>query len=362
MDETLVLPPIRGRDADLALIGQRLEDVSAGRGGVMLVEGAPGFGKTRVLLETAHRAARLAIRCGHGLADPLDQIVDLAPVLEALFDTDPPLLNKKELNVVRAAPEQRFWLLHDLEMLLEHAAQDSPLLICLDDLHWADNGTAAALRTLPRRLAASPILWVLAARPSQGSAQIRAALAELSAGRIDRVELGPLSDAAVAAVVRDILEAEPDADVLRGAEQTQGNPFLLRELIRSLEAEQIVTVDAGRARMVTARMPGRVSKDMQARLARMPEVAERTAAAAASLGRRFTVQDLAPMTDMTIIQVLPVIGTLIDAAVFAEYDDRLMFEHDLIRDAVRRSVPRSWRRALDRRGATSGARCGAQHR
>jgi len=105
MDETLVLPPIRGRDADLALIGQRLEDVSAGRGGVMLVEGAPGFGKTRVLLETAHRAARLAIRCGHGLADPLDQIVDLAPVLEALFDTDPPLLNKKELNVVRAASQ-----------------------------------------------------------------------------------------------------------------------------------------------------------------------------------------------------------------------------------------------------------------
>jgi DNA-binding CsgD family transcriptional regulator len=351
MDETTMRPPIRGRDADLALIGQRLADVCAGRGGVVLIEGAPGFGKTRILQETVHRATGMGISSGQGMADPLDQVVDLAPLLEALFDSDPPLLNKKDLNVVHAAPEQRFWLLHDLETLLEQAALDRPLLICLDDLHWADNGTAAALRTLPRRLGALPILWFLAARPSQGSAQIRAALAELSAGRVDRLELGPLSDAAVAEIVRDILDAEPDTDVLRGAEQTQGNPFLLLELVRGLEAEKIVSVNSGRARMVAERLPDRVSKDMRARLARMPEVAERAAVAAASLGRRFTVQDLAAMTDLSVTQLLPVIGTIIDAAIFTEYDDRLMFEHDLVRDAVRRSVPRSWRRASDRRGA-----------
>jgi len=91
---------------------------------VMLIEGAPGFGKTRMLKEAVHRANGMRIRSGHGMADPLDRVVDLAPLLEALFDSDPPLLSKKDLNVGHSAPEQRFWLVHDLELLLEQATLD----------------------------------------------------------------------------------------------------------------------------------------------------------------------------------------------------------------------------------------------
>lgn len=345
------LAPIRGRDAQLALIGQRLDALRAGTGCVVLIEGAPGFGKTRVLQEVFYRATGMGIRAGHGMADPIDQVVDLAPLLEALFDSEPPLLSSASLNVDHAGPEQRFWLLHDLETLLEQAALAGPILVCLDDLHWADNGTAAALRTLPRRLAGLPIAWFLAARPRQGSTQVRSALADVTSTGADRLQLGPLSDDAVAQVVTDIFDAEPDAELLRGAQQTRGSPFLLVELMRGLEAESIVSVESGRARLLADRLPDRVSDDMRARLARLPKAAERSAVAAASLGRRFTAVDLATMTDQPLTQLVPVIGTLIDAAIFTEYDDRLMFEHDLVRDAVRRSVPRSLRRGLDRRGA-----------
>jgi predicted ATPase len=224
MVDAPALPPIRGRDAQLALISQRLAELCAGRGGTVLIEGAPGFGKTRVLQEAFYRGVALGIRGGHGMADPLDQVVDSAPLLEALFDNQPPLLNRRDLSGARAGPEQRFWLLHDLETLLEQAATDGPLLICLDDLHWADSGTAAALRTLPRRLAGLPIAWFLASRPGQGSAQIRAALADVSSGGADRLQLGPLSDEAVAQVVRDILDAEPDKDVLRRRRAHGGQP------------------------------------------------------------------------------------------------------------------------------------------
>jgi DNA-binding CsgD family transcriptional regulator/tetratricopeptide (TPR) repeat protein len=351
MAEAPALAPIRGREMQLALIGQRLNELRAGAGAVVLIEGAPGFGKTRVLQEAFYRAVGMGIRGGHGMADPIDQIVDLAPLLEALFDHEPPLLSSAALNIEHAAPEQRFWLLHDLGTLLEQAALDGPLLVCLDDLHWADNGTAAALRTLPRRLAGLPIAWFLAARPGQGSAQMRSALAEATSGGADRIQLGPLSDEAVTQVVRDILDAEPDADLLRSAHQTRGNPFLLVELIRGFDAENIVDVRSGRARLVADRLPDRVSDDMRGRLARLPKVAERAAVVAASLGRRFTVEDLATMTDLTVSHLVPVIGTIIDGAIFTEYDDRLMFEHDLVRDAVRRSVPNPVRRALDRQGA-----------
>ncbi|MDT4996859.1 MAG: hypothetical protein QOD45_927, partial [Pseudonocardiales bacterium] len=93
-----------------------------------------------MLQEAFYSALGMGIRGGHGMADPLDRVVDLAPLLEALFDNDPPLLDQLALRDAHTAPEQRFWLLHDLEALLEQAAFDGPLLICLDDLHWADNG------------------------------------------------------------------------------------------------------------------------------------------------------------------------------------------------------------------------------
>jgi predicted ATPase len=66
MEENPTLPPIRGRDADLALIGQRIDDLRAGTGGVVLIEGAPGVGKTRILLETFSRSTRMGSAAARG--------------------------------------------------------------------------------------------------------------------------------------------------------------------------------------------------------------------------------------------------------------------------------------------------------
>ena len=98
---------------------------------------------------------------------------------------------------LRSLPEQRYWLLQDLEMLLERAALDGPLLISLDDLQWADSGTAAALLALPVRLADLPVAWILAFRPNQGSAQVLSAIEHLDQSGAERIVLGPLDDAAV---------------------------------------------------------------------------------------------------------------------------------------------------------------------
>ncbi len=129
------------------------------------------------------------------------------------------------------APEQRLWLLHDIEALLERAALTEPLLICLDDLHWADNGTAAALRSLPRRLAGFPIGWILSTRAGQGPPQVESALTGLVADGATRLVLGPLSEDAVDQLLADLLDATPDGALLRAAERVRGNPFLLVELV-----------------------------------------------------------------------------------------------------------------------------------
>jgi predicted ATPase len=153
--------PVRGRDAQLASLEEDLERVRSGVGSVVLIEGGPGLGKTRLLQAARAFAEGMAFRIGRGMADPMDSVVELAPLMEALFEGDPPLVDRASLRDVHATPEQRFWLLQDIQALLEQAAFNDPLLICLDDMQWADSGTAAALRSLPQRLTSLPVAWFL---------------------------------------------------------------------------------------------------------------------------------------------------------------------------------------------------------
>ena len=113
-------------------------------------------------------ARRLSIRVGGGAADPGNTVVQLSVLMEALFDGPSPILERTALGDAHASPEQRYWLLQDLEALLEAAALKGPFLVCLDDVQWADTGTAAALRALPSRLATVPIGWVIAASSWSG--------------------------------------------------------------------------------------------------------------------------------------------------------------------------------------------------
>ena len=140
------------------------------------------MGKSRLLAEVASRGRSAGIAVGSGAAEPGGRVVELAALLSTLFDGPSPLLDRRELTGLPSQPEQRYWLLRELEALLERAALASPLLICVDDVQWADSGTAAALRTLPGQLAGLPIAWVIAVRPAgavggggrrAGSAQTR---------------------------------------------------------------------------------------------------------------------------------------------------------------------------------------------
>src|SRR3954452_8971841 len=220
-------PVVRGRDAELASIGVQLQRVRSGAGAVVLVEGEPGMGKSRLLAEAARVARRLAFRGGAGAAEPGAEVVELAPLLAALFDGSQPLLERSGLRELHSLPEQRYWLLQDLQAMLERDALDGPLLISLDDLQWSDTGTAAALRALPVRLAGLPIAWIIAFRPNQGSAQLYRALEQLEHGGAARIVLGPLNDAAVAQVAGDVMDAEPGDALLDLAKGARGSPFVL---------------------------------------------------------------------------------------------------------------------------------------
>ena len=141
--------PLRGRDDELASLRHHLARLRSGAGASWLIEGGPGLGKSRLVEHASSAAQRCGFAVGHGVAEPGDAAVELAVLMNALFGGPEPLLERSALGDAHASREQRYWLLQDIQMLLEQSALRQPILICLDDLQWADGGTRAAIRTLP---------------------------------------------------------------------------------------------------------------------------------------------------------------------------------------------------------------------
>ena len=342
--------PVRGRDSELSALRRHLDQILSGAGTVALVEGGAGMGKSRLLAEVAAMARGLAIKVGIGVADPGDSVVQLSALMEALFAGPSPILGRGGLGDAHTSPEQRYWLLQDLEALLERAALEAPLLVCLDDLQWADSGTAAALRTLPARLATVPVAWVAASRPGKGSPGSGAPWTGWSA-RVPRRScwvrwIRPGWPRSLPTCCR----RNPAPRCWRWRTGWR-QPVPSRRALSGLREEKLVRVEAGRAELVEWRLPHRVSESMRRRLERMSDPARQVATVAAALGRRFSLSDLAAMLDVSPSALLIPVEELINADLLVERDDKLSFGHDLILEAVRASVPLSVRRALDRQAA-----------
>jgi len=343
---------VRGRDGELTALGEHLDRLFSGVGTVVLIEGAAGMGKSRLLAEVAAMAGRLSMTFGVGVADPADKVVQLAPLFEALFDGPTPIIDRDALADAHTSAEARYWLLEDIEAMLERAALAAPVVICLDDLQWADAGTAAALRALPARLSTVPVGWFLTARPGPRPPEVLHAIDHLDRNGAARIVLGPLDQAAVARVAADVLLAEPDTALLDMTAGASGTPFLLVELLRGLRDEELVRVEAGRAALVAPHLPARVTDGMRRRLERASGDARRLATVAASLGRRFSLDDAATMVEAAPSALLPALEELAFGDVIVDRDGELAFVHDLTFEAVRASVPLSVRRALDRQAAS----------
>ncbi len=351
--------PLRSRDNELASLHEHLARLGTGVGTIWLIEGGAGLGKSRMLAEVASAAREAGFAVGQGVAEPADATVQVAALMEALFGGPTPLLARAALGELHSSPEQRYWLLQDIQTLLEQAAPCQPVVICLDDLQWADSGTISAVRSLPGRLASLPVGWVLAFRPPETDNDLGRAVTALLRNGAEKTSLQPLDAGAIAAVVVDVLGAQPDAALLALAEGVHGNPFFLIELLSGLREERLVELDGQRVRLVEARLPRRVRDTMRRRLGRMSPAARQVAAVAASMGRRFTVSDLAAVLAVAASTLLDSTAELVGSEIFAESGETLSFTHDLIREAVRASQPSSALHALDRQVASALLAAGA---
>ena len=244
--------------------------MSAGTGGAIVVEGSAGVGKTKLIDASMQLATDLGFRAGRGVLEPYRTgPTELEALFDALFEGPSPLADRRALDDSHASPEFMFWLIQDLQSVIEEAALQSPILICLDDLHWAGASCAVAIRQLGPRLASLPVAWILAFRPNQGLAPVQEAKSDLIDGGAAHINLGPLKREAVALVAADVLGAQPDDDLLQRTERMKGNPFLLVEFLRGLQDDSVLKYDSGRAILVGDGQPGNQSEGIRGRLARL---------------------------------------------------------------------------------------------
>ncbi|WP_308190781.1 AAA family ATPase [Streptomyces sp. HPF1205] len=342
--------PMRGRDGELAFIDARLDALVRGRGGIVWVEGAPGSGKTRILEEAYAAAVRRGLRAFRGGADPDEHFVPLGPLLEGL-STVAPLLDLAKVRELTASPDQRFWLLQELQDRLEQTALDTPLLIVLDDVQWCDDLTLLSLRTLTARVSSHAILWLVAVRSGPLTSPVRITLDRLRQAGADELRLGPLTDEAVAQVAEDILGAAPDAGVLHAARRAEGVPLLLVELLGGLRDEDAVVVENQVARLSRGMIPERLRSSVRRRVDQLPEAAREVVRTASAVGRTVPIDLLAELMGVPAATLIAPVREAIDADLLVERDGRLRFRHDLIREAVDDGLPVSVRRALRRHAA-----------
>ena len=348
-----------GRQVEAETFRSRLRALQFGRGGTVLVTGLAGMGKTAMLRAVEASAREQGITVFHGTADAAGRAIPFAPLLEALVSAPDAPVDPAVLRDLGRSPDQRFWLLRELQEALERAALHAPVLISLDDVQWADPATLAALGSLTRQLSAHRILWLIAVRSGELAATEQSARSRLETAETLSVILGPLDEAGVTAVAEDLLGGVPDAALLTALAGVHGQPFLLTELLRGLREERLVAVSDGSARLVGTGLPARFRDSVGYHLARLSAGARDALQLASVLGRRFSADELAALGGAAPAEVLAALSEALAAGLVVEDGDRVTFRHELVREAVDATLPRTVRQSLRRRAVDVMLRHGA---
>lgn len=359
------------REREVAVLRGALDDLAAGTSRLVVVEGPAGIGKSRLLAEVRRLAGERSLRLLTARGSQLEKAFAFGAVRQ-LFE--PEIASRSadpELLTGAAAPARgvfdladsaqvdgTFAVLHGLYWLTVGLAGSGPLVLVVDDLQWCDSGSLRYLAYLVPRLEGVPVLVVGTIRTGErhDEEQLLAELLLDPAATV--VRPAPLSSDGTAELVRARLgeDASPVfVDVCHRT--TSGNPLLLRQLLRALEADG-VPPDAAHADRVLAVGSRAISSMVLVRLRRLPPEATDVARAVAVLGDGAQLPAVAALADLTEEQAATALAVLTRTEI-VRHEQPLGFVHPLVRDAVHRDIPPGERELRHERAAEVLRRTGA---
>jgi tetratricopeptide (TPR) repeat protein len=358
--------PLIGRDAELERLRQRLRTAWRGRGHSVLVTGEPGIGKSRLVEELAAATTSQGGRVLFGRAHESEQILPFRPWMEALrtgraiaqLAEDVTGRQQIRSDLARLFPEltggeapppitadSYLRLFETIDALVADLAHVTPLVIILEDLHWADEMTLRLLSFVARRLDERPIVLLGTVREGEETPAWRRMTDELAAlPHVEHLSLGALSKSATAALVR-ALGAGGGGDsrltdvVAKVWALSEGNPFVIVETMRALREGRLPDA-AG------VELPQRVRAMIAARLERLTPRAQELARIASAFTRDFEFAVLQRAAGLGRRETAEGLEELVRRRILDAVGERFDFTHVRIRQVVYQALLAPRRQAL----------------
>jgi DNA-binding CsgD family transcriptional regulator/phosphoserine phosphatase len=357
------VPALVERDGQASAIRAAIQSAQRGSGRTVLITGEAGIGKTALLRETLDEQpngpAGEGMRVVRAQGRELEQQYPYGVVLQLFEKTVAQhrdidllagaaslasLLFRRDEPAGTDAPAEPFPILHGLFWLVANLAERGPMVLAVDDAHWADLASLRFLHYLAQRLADLPVCLLLTVRPERSwPAELRQ-IAEIPASQ--QVRLSELSLAAV----QQLMAAEglPATDALAQTvwQATGGNPFFISQVLRHMSADEARTMRIVAPETLTRRVLGRVE--------RAGDVARRVAEALAVLGGSARLRAIADLAGVDLTPATDAIGMLADRGI-VQINGQVSFIHPIVQAAVYESIDRMRRGELHRIAARSVA-------
>ncbi|GIH22259.1 LuxR family transcriptional regulator [Acrocarpospora phusangensis] len=368
-------PVLVGRDEFVALAGRRLAEVADGAGQLLLVAGEAGIGKTRLLGAIERRARAKGFMVVRAAAFPGDMqsfaglLLDLAGDLAAAPEPELSDLGHAIASRVRAistaegdAHHRRRLLVRDLVDLLITAEPGRPLLMILEDLHWADQLSLDVVGHLPPRLGTRPMLVACAYRsdelyPKLPMRDLRARL--LTQRLAEEIRLPRLRPEQIATMAGTVLGRPAPAQVVAAIHsRSDGIPLHVEELLAAVD-QDLLTPQSGAA-VLAAAVPDTLAEAVLSRAHGLAARTRQVASAAAVIGRSFDFDLLCTVTEADPSDVATALRELRDALLVLPGTDAATFDfrHALIRDTLYADTDLPVRRRLHESVARTAAERG----
>jgi DNA-binding CsgD family transcriptional regulator len=365
--------PTVGRDAELEQLDALLDALAEEGSMCVAVEGEPGIGKTRLLVELRRRTEDRGWLVLSGSATEFERDVPFSVWVDALdayvasqelslhraWDAEAvgelaeivPSLRSGDGDARRSVADDRYRAHRAVRRLLELLAAERPLVLVLDDLHWSDGASLELLGALLRRGTEAPVLFAVGFRSGQAPARLSAALAVPS---VRRMMLGRLSEAHATLLLHD-LDAQTARAIYRHG---GGNPFYLEQLARTGGG---VFAAAPGANGAGSGVPPAVAASLAEELASLAGSERAMLEAAAVAGEPFDPDLASAIADLSRADGLNALDALLDLDLVrpTPVPRHFVFRHPLVRRAVYESAAGGWRLAAHARAATELAARGA---
>lgn len=356
-------PQLLEREGELSALDDAISAAGTSQGRLIIIEGPSGIGKSTLLAEGRGHAAASGLSVLHARGSELESAFSFG-VVRQLFEAAVARRESKSLFAGAAAHAGRlfhndadstqpnedvaFSVLHGLYWLTLNLAESRPLVIAIDDLQWADFSSLRWLAYLARRIEEHGVCVMATVRPLEDENPMLVEMLVDPATTVLRPTA--LSPSAASELVRSELAAEAD-DAFCAAcyRATGGNPLLLRELVRTLAAEDVPPV-ATSAETVERVAPDSISRSVNLRLSRLSPEARQLARAVAILGEGADRDHLAAMAGLERRQVAPAAATLARMDILRG-GPPFEFVHPVVRNAVYENIAAGGREAEHARAA-----------